>query len=84
MFVWTMVILIGYLVVLWNHYRQGLPSLPTVPEGLVVLMGISHGAYLGTKATEKAVDIAEPKTAGVPTPEKIEKLMAQLKEAGIQ
>jgi len=39
-----------------ERYRQGLPSLPNIPEGLIVLMGISHGAYLGTKAAEMTYD----------------------------
>jgi hypothetical protein len=55
MFVWTLIIVIGYIAVVTEHYRQGLPSIPNIPEGLIVLMGISHGAYLGTKAAEKTV-----------------------------
>lgn len=61
MFVWTIIILVGYLIVLVEHYYQGLPSLPVIPEGLIVLMGISHGAYLGSKATGATVDTATPK-----------------------
>jgi hypothetical protein len=56
MFIWTIIIVVGYVAVVIEHYRQGLPSLPNIPEGLIVLMGISHGAYLGTKAAEKTVD----------------------------
>ena len=61
MFVWTIIILVGYLSVLVEHYQQGLPSLPNIPEGLIALMGISHGAYLGTKATEQPVVAAGAK-----------------------
>jgi hypothetical protein len=64
MFVWTIVILVGYLIVLVENYHQGLPSLPVIPEGLIVLMGISQGAYLGSKATGTTVDTATPKPPG--------------------
>lgn len=52
MFAWTLVILIGYLVVLASHFRHRQFTLPVLPEGLLVLMGISQGAYLGSKAVE--------------------------------
>lgn len=64
MFVWTIITIVGYLIVLVEHYYQGLPSLPVIPEGLIVLMGISHGAYLGSKATGSTIDTATPKPQG--------------------
>lgn len=67
MFVWTLIILVGYVAVVIEHYRQALPSLPNIPEGLIVLMGLSHGAYLGAKATEKNTDTAKPKLAATST-----------------
>lgn len=52
MFMWTLVILVGYLVALVSHFKRGQLTLPVLPEGLLVLMGISQGAYLGSKAVE--------------------------------
>jgi hypothetical protein len=53
MFVWTIVSLCYFAIRLIQSFVNGTPSLPDIPTGLVVLMGVSHGAYLGTKATEK-------------------------------
>ncbi len=53
MFVWTIVSLGVFFVLLCQSFNQpipaGTPSLPDIPTGLIVLMGISHGAYLGVK-----------------------------------
>ncbi len=53
MFVWTIVSLCYFAIKLIQSSIHGTPSLPDIPAGLVVLMGVSHGAYIGTKATEK-------------------------------
>ena len=53
MFVWTIVSLCYFAIKLIQSFINRTPSLPDIPSGLVVLMGVSHGAYLGTKATEK-------------------------------
>jgi hypothetical protein len=50
MFIWTMVSLTVFTVALVETIRMGEPKLPEIPRGLVILMGLSHGAYLGTKA----------------------------------
>jgi len=50
MFAWTIVIIVVYLVQVFRSLGDS--SLPRVPAGLIVLMGISNGAYLGTKAAE--------------------------------
>jgi len=50
MFVWTMVSLTVFTVALVDTIRRGDPMLPEIPKGLVALMGLSQGAYLGTKA----------------------------------
>lgn len=53
MFVWTVVSLCFFAIKLIQSFKVGNPELPDIPLGLVVLMGVSHGAYIGTKATEK-------------------------------
>jgi len=57
MFIWTIVILMTHIFVFWYGYYAvkppSLPSLPDVDAGLLILMGVSNGAYLGVKATDK-------------------------------
>jgi hypothetical protein len=53
MFVWTIISLCVFFFQLHTLLVNGDPSLPAIPSGLVVLMGISHGAYLGGKAAKK-------------------------------
>lgn len=53
MFAWTLVIALGFIAVLIETFHAGSPKLPEVPLSLAVLMGISHGAYLGVKAAAK-------------------------------
>jgi hypothetical protein len=53
MFVWTVISLCVFFFLLYKSLVQNDPSLPDIPTGLIVLMGISQGAYLGTKAAEK-------------------------------
>jgi len=63
MFVWTMVSLTVFTVALVETIRTGDPKLPEIPNGLVALMGLSHGAYLGTKAAtqkEKEKEAIKP------------------------
>ncbi len=52
MFVWTVVSLLAFSVMLYKAFRDGVPALPDIPLGLVVLMGLSHGTYLGVKAAK--------------------------------
>ncbi|MBI5178369.1 MAG: hypothetical protein HZA04_03820 [Nitrospinae bacterium] len=47
MFAWTVVSLIAYLV-MFLKTGNGV-ELPVIPQGLVVLMGVSHLGYLGAK-----------------------------------
>ena len=53
MFVWTIVSLCFFAIKLIQSFVAGPPGLPDIPTGLVVLMGVSHGAYIATKATGK-------------------------------
>lgn len=50
MFFWTIVTLITYIALFVTNFPVGAPVMPEVPIGMVALMGISHGAYLGAKA----------------------------------
>lgn len=53
MFVWTMVILMTHMFIFWNNYYTTLaPKIPDVDAGLLILMGVSNGAYLGVKAAD--------------------------------
>lgn len=64
MFAWTVILLGAFmLMVLLNFKHAGnaktvkdaielMKTMPDIPEGLVALMGISQGAYLGTKAAK--------------------------------
>ena len=49
-FLWTIVIAIIFVSMVINGFVVSSPSLPDVPSGLLALMGISNGAYLGAKA----------------------------------
>jgi hypothetical protein len=50
MFIWTLVILAIHIVIFFKSYHSPNPAIPDVPVGLLILMGVSNGAYLGTKA----------------------------------
>lgn len=54
MFVWTIISLLAFSVMLYRTFRDGMPALPDIPIGLVVLMGLSQGSYLGAKAVKPA------------------------------
>jgi hypothetical protein len=56
MFVWTIVSLCYFVIKLIQSFVNGNPELPDIPPGLVVLMGVSHGAYIAAKATDKKED----------------------------
>lgn len=56
MFTWTIVTLVIYVIVAAGNLLNNQPELPDIGSGLLVLMGISHGAYLGNKITDKPVD----------------------------
>jgi Na+/melibiose symporter-like transporter len=64
MFVWTIVSLCVFFVLLYKSLLAGNPSMPDIPTGLIVLMGVSQGAYLGTKAAAKKTDETPPKKGG--------------------
>ncbi len=59
MFLWTIISLCVFFFLLYKSLALAAndpslpPSLPDIPTGLIVLMGISQGAYLGTKAAAK-------------------------------
>jgi len=54
MFVWTLIILVTHMVIFWNWSLSGKHLIPEVDGGLLILMGVSNGAYLGVKvAAEK-------------------------------
>ena len=52
MFFWTIVAVLIYVVIIANYFQVGNASLPDPGTGLVALMGISHGAYLGNKFSD--------------------------------
>lgn len=57
MFIWTLVILVIHIYQFWHDYHiyylamdYSKPlTIPSVNEGLLILMGVSNGAYLGVK-----------------------------------
>ena len=53
MFAWTVVLILGFILVVVKSFKEGKPELPEVPPSLAALMGISHGAYLGAKAAPR-------------------------------
>jgi hypothetical protein len=57
MFFFTLVAVVAYVADLYNVMRISTPaqiaSLPTVSSGLLAVLGISHAAYLGSKAVDK-------------------------------
>ena len=56
MFVWTIISLCVFFFLLYKSLASNNLTLPDIPTGLIALMGISHGAYLGTKAAAKKVE----------------------------
>jgi hypothetical protein len=52
MFIWTVVSVGVFIVMLVNSFGST-PKLTDISNGLVALMGISNGAYLGAKAAKK-------------------------------
>ncbi|MHB8422282.1 MAG: hypothetical protein ACYC9S_03335 [Leptospirales bacterium] len=53
MFVWTILILMAYIVMVIHNFAEGHRHLPDIPTSLVALMGTSHLLYVGSKAVEK-------------------------------
>ena len=50
MFFFTIIVALSYVVLLFNILDTSVPtSLPILPEGLIALLTISHGAYLTNK-----------------------------------
>ncbi len=52
MFIWTIISLSTFAIQLVGSFSET-PELPDIKNGLVALMGISNGAYLGAKAAKK-------------------------------
>jgi len=53
MFMWTIVTLTIYVIVVASYLANNRPELPDIGSGLLVLMGISHSAYIGNKVADK-------------------------------
>jgi len=53
MLLWTIVTLLIFAIVAANNLANNKPELPDIGSGLLVLMGISHSAYLGNKVADK-------------------------------
>lgn len=68
MFIWTIISLLAFVFLLIKSFYTT-PALPDIPEGLIVLMGLSHGAYLGSKATAPLPASAAPATLPAPAPD---------------
>ncbi len=66
MFGWTIISLLAFAVMLVRSFSST-PALPDIPAGLVVLMGVSNGAYLGAKAVTRSEEArGDKKDAGQP------------------
>lgn len=50
---WTLVSLMIYVVVVAINFSSNKPELPDIGSGLLTLMGISHGVYVGDKLRDK-------------------------------
>ena len=79
MFVWTIVLGVGYVLWVIRLIHEATDpvklTFPELENGLVVLMGISHSAYLGAKAVEASTDVSsiqsgQPAKQSVPDPQK--------------
>jgi hypothetical protein len=51
MFLWTLVTIVTYVVLFLQKFPPS-TELPDVPNGMLALMGVSQGAYLGGKAAK--------------------------------
>jgi hypothetical protein len=55
MFFFTVIAAVAYLLLVFRNLRapgQDLSSLPTLPDGIVYAIGISHAGYLGSKGLD--------------------------------
>ena len=53
-FVWTLVACLGFVALLISQNPATLDKFPTFPDGLLYVMGVSAGGYLGGKLTRSA------------------------------
>jgi hypothetical protein len=53
MLTWTIVTLTIFVIVVASYLANNRPELPDIGSGLLVLMGISHSAYIGNKVADK-------------------------------
>lgn len=53
MFIWTLVVLLAHVLAFWKSANTGEHTIPDVGPGLLILMGVSNGAYLGVKAADE-------------------------------
>jgi hypothetical protein len=53
-FVWTLVACLGFLALLISQNPATIQGFPTFPDGLLYVMGVSAGGYLGGKVTRAA------------------------------
>jgi hypothetical protein len=53
-FVWTLVACFGFLALLISQNPATIQGFPTFPDGLLYVMGVSAGGYLGGKLTRAA------------------------------
>ena len=59
MFAWTIIALIIYVVIVASNLANNQPQLPDIGSGLLVLMGISHSAYLGNKIPDNPAKVPD-------------------------
>jgi hypothetical protein len=52
-FVWTLVACLGFIALLISQDPAAITDFPTFPNGLLYVMGVSSGGYLGGKLTRK-------------------------------
>jgi len=55
MFAWTIVSLTIFIVIVALNIMNNKPELPDIGSGLLVLMGVSHSAYIGNKIADKPI-----------------------------
>jgi hypothetical protein len=53
-FVWTLVACLGFIALLISQNPATIQGFPTFPDGLLYVMGVSAGGYLGGKLTRAA------------------------------
>ena len=63
--IFTFIIASAYIVLALESFKNGIQEMPQIPDGVLILIGMSGGSYLGSKLIETTAgkNISDPVTA---------------------